>query len=156
MDKISENIREAEKRYQMAYYMLNKTYPLFNEPKVLLSISDHVFSSFIASVSALLAYERSKKSIPPYHNTNESKLNSFKQYLVRKYKLENHLKTIESLVALSTGHKESVIEFSRDKKFFMFGDQFKKMDTISKEDVKANIEKAKEFNEVIARMVLNG
>ena len=155
MEKVSDCLKEGAKGVQIAFYMLNKTYPMFNDPKVLLSISEHISSSFMSSVSALLVHERSQKKIPPYHSITESKLNSFKQYLVKKYKLESYLEIIEKLLGISQGHKSSVVEFSRDKKYFMFGEQFKNMNAVSKEDVQNYMEKAKEFNELIGKLVLN-
>ena len=106
MDNISHYRQSALKSIQMAKYLLTTTYPLIKEPKTLISISDHVFNSFMSSVSMLLLFERNKKSINPYHNTNESKLNSFKNYLVRKYKFEDYLKTIEKIENLAKEHKK--------------------------------------------------
>src|SRR5690349_3870716 len=101
MGNILQYRQNALKNVQMANYLLSTTYPMIKEPKTLLSISDHVFSSFMSTVSALLAYERDKKLIPPYHDTEESKLNAFKQHLVKKYKFGEYLKAMERIRNLS-------------------------------------------------------
>ena len=93
MDKLLQYRQGALKNVQMASYLLSTTYPLIKEPKTLLMISDHVFSSLMSSVSQILFFERSKRTIPPYHETDESKINSFRQYLVKKYKFEGSTKT---------------------------------------------------------------
>ncbi len=129
----------------MAKYLLSTTYPMIKEPKTLLIISDHVFQSLISSVSALLFYERSKKSIPPYYDNNESKINSFKQHFVRRYKFEEYLAIMERIANFSKERKKSVMEFSRDRKYVVCGDQFSNIETVSEEDVKRYIRKAQEF-----------
>jgi len=139
----------------MAKYLLNTTYPLIKEPKTLLSISDHIFNSFMSSVSMLLVSERNKKTIPPFHETTESKINSFKQNLVKKYRFEDYLNTIEIINNLSKHHKKSAVEFSRDRKFVLCDSQFKDIKIISEQDVKSFIEKAAEFNEKISSVVSN-
>lgn len=156
MESVSVHRQKALKSIQMAKYLLTTTYPIIKEPKTLLSISDHVFQSFIASVSALLLSERTKKTIPPYHNTNESKLNSFKQNLVKKYELNDYLETIEKITNLSKGHKEAAIEFSRDKKYVICNNQFSDIQTLSEENVKTFISKARDFAAKVTELTANG
>ena len=155
MDKVSQARQSALKSIQMAKYLLTTTYPLIKEPKTLLSISDHVFNSFMSSVSMLLLSERNKKTIPPYHETTESKMNSFKQNLVSKYKFEDYLKTIEIINELGKKHKKSAVEFSRDKKFIMCDKKFADIKTLSEQDVKSFIQKAIEFNEKVSNLTAN-
>ena len=155
MDKIVQSRQSALKSIQMAKYLLNTTYPILKEPKTLLSISDHIFNSFMSSVSMLLLAERNKKNIPPFHETTESKINSFKQNLVRKYRFEDYLNTIEAINNLSKHHISSAIEFSRDRKFVLCDSQFKDIKTVSERDVRSFIEKASEFNEKVSSVVSN-
>lgn len=155
MDRISQARQSSLKSIQMAKYLLTNTYPLLREPKTLLSISNHVFSSFMSSISMLLTAERSKKQIPPYHETTESKINSFKQNLVKKYNFEEYLETVEKINNLGKYHKKSAVEFSRDKKFVMCDNQFKDIKSISEQDVKSFIQKAMEFNEKVSSVVAN-
>ncbi len=145
MDTVLQHRQNALKNVQMAIYLLSTTYPLLKEPKTLLLVSDHVLSSFLSSVSSILTFERSKRSIPPYHETTESKLNSFKQYVVKKYGLENYLESIEKILNLSKQHKEATIEFTRDRKYVICADQFSTIQTVSEDDVKQYIKTAKDF-----------
>ena len=155
MDNISNHRQSALKSINMAKYLLTTTYPLIKEPKTLLSISDHVFNSLMSSVSMLLLFERGKKTINPYYNTNESKLNSFKNNLVKKYKFEEYLNTIEKIENLAKEHKKSAVEFSRDKKFVVCDSQFKNIQIISENDVIENIKMAIDFNEKVSSVVSN-
>ncbi len=155
MDKIIQSRQSALKSIQMAKYLLNTAYPLIKEPKTLLSISDHIFNSFMSSVSMLLISERNKKNIPPFHETTESKINSFKRNLVKKYKFEEYLQTIGIINNLNKHHKTSAVEFSIDRKFVLCDSQFKDIKTVSESDVESFIEKATEFNEKISNAVSN-
>lgn len=155
MGKLSEYRQNALKSIHMASYLLSTTYPLLKEPRTLLIISDHVLSSFISSVSQILIFERSKRAIPPYHENNESKLNSFRNYLAEKYSLQEYSGVIERIMNLNKAHKESSVEFSKDKKFVICSDQFQKIETISEDDVRGFIKKAKEFAVKAEELTIN-
>ncbi len=155
MGMFSQLKQSSVKNIQMANYLLSTTYPMIREPKTLLSISNHILSSFISTVSLLLYFERQNKTIPPYHDTNESKINCFKQNLVKKYKFEEYLMLIERLVNLSKEHKNASIEFSRDRKYVICADQFSSINTISEQDVKNYIKKAKEFYAKVEGVIPN-
>ena len=154
MDDIIQSRQSALKSIQMAKYLFTTTYPIIKEPKTLLSISDHIFNSFMSSVSMLLISERNKKLIQPYHETTESKMNAFKN-LAKKYKFEEYLETIEIINNLGKHHKTSAVEFSRDKKFVLCDSQFKDIKTVSETDVKSFIQKAMQFNEKVSSVVSN-
>jgi hypothetical protein len=145
MESSLRHTQDAVKNVQMASYLLSTTYPLVKEPKTLLLVANHTLSSFMSSISALLSFERSQKTIPPYHDTTESKLNCFKQNCVKKYKLEEYLTVIERIIGLSEKNKKAAISFSRDNKYVICADQFSTIETISEADVKLYIKKAKEF-----------
>jgi hypothetical protein len=149
MEKIPHYKQEAVKDVQRATYLLSTTYPLLKEPKTLLTISNHVLSSFLASISALLVHERSQRIIPPYHDTSESKINAFKQHIVKKYNLHEYHDIVDRLLRLSDGYKKAPIAFSRNRQYVICADQFSTVQTISEEDVKKYIKKAKEFITVV-------
>jgi hypothetical protein len=100
----------------------------------------------------LLAHERSQKIIPPYHDTTESKINAFKQHIVKKYNLHEYHDIIERLLSLSEGYKRAPIAFSRNKQYVICADQFSAVQIISEEDVKKYIKKAKEFIAVVGTL----
>ena len=154
-DKISAYRLSALKSIQMAKYLLSTTYPMIKEPKTLFSISDHVLSSMMSSVSALLFFERSKRIIPPYHDTDESKFNAFRQHLVKKYKFEEFLAAILRIENLAKDRKKAPIEFSRNDKYVICSDQFSKIQTISEQDVKNYIKKAQDFVSKIDSVISN-
>jgi len=155
MDRLFQHRQSALKNIQKADYMLATTYPLLKETKTLITISDHLLSSFMSSISMLLILERSKKNIPPYHETDESKLNSFKQYLVKKYKFQEYLETIERIINISKEHEKSPVEFSRDNKYIILNEKLKKAESISEDDIKDYIKKAKDFAIKISEVVAN-
>lgn len=155
MGKLSEYRQNALKSIHMASYLLTTTYPMLKELKTLLIISNHVFQSFMLSVSQILIFERSKRAIPPYYESTESKLNSFRNYLVKKYSLQEYLEVIERIMNLSKVHKEASMEFTKDKKFVICSDQFQRIDTISEDDVRHFIKKAKEFAVKAEELTIN-
>ncbi len=145
----------AMKELQMANYLISTAYRLTNETKNLLLVSNHVLSSLMNSVSAILFFERSKRAIPPYHNTQESKLRAFKEHLVKRYGLQTYYETIQKIINLSKGHENASVEFTRDNKYIMCAPQFKKIDTVSENDMKNYIKDAKEFVSHVERIIAN-
>jgi hypothetical protein len=155
MDKIIAYKETAVKELQMAAYLLSTAYKMAKEPKNLLLISNHVRSSFSNSLSALLFFERSKKLIPPYHETDESKLGAFKEHLIKKYGLVEYYDIMKKLVVLPEEHKNASVEFTRNGKFVMCAPEFKKIEILSEQDVISDMRKAKEFITKIERIVVN-
>jgi len=147
---LSKSITELKN----AKYLLSTSYKILKQPKALLSVSNHVFDSFMLSVSALLSHEKNKKSIQPYHNNTESKLNRFKE-LSKKYSLQKYESTINEIMNLSKEHKEAPVEFSRDGKYVLCSEQFKSIKTVSESDVKNYINSASEFLIQVQRLTAN-
>jgi hypothetical protein len=151
MDKIIQHHQNAIREIQTAAYLLSTTYKLIKEPKTLLPISEHVFDSFMSSVSALLLFERNKKTIQPYHDNSESKLNAFKK-LAKKYDLQNYINTIEEIMNLAKEHKKSSVEFTKDGKYVLCSQEFKRINTVSETDVRNYIKTAREFITHVERL----
>jgi hypothetical protein len=153
MEPILQYKNNALKEIQTANYLLSTAYKLLKQPKTLLLVTNHVFNSYLEMISALLSFERAQKIIPPYHDNDESKLNAFREHLVKKYNLSDHLTTVERILYLSQEQKKAPIEFSRDGKYIICSDQFEKIEKISEEDVKNYIRKAKDFITVVEKLI---
>ncbi|MFT4313011.1 MAG: hypothetical protein ACMXYA_01255 [Candidatus Woesearchaeota archaeon] len=112
-------------------HILSTTSQIVNEPKILLAVLENVFLSLTNAIGAILYFERSKKTIPPFHNTFESKFHMFEQKIIglHNYSVEDaeFIKNIHKLVLF---HKNSSVEFSRGTTFVMCSEEYdiKKLD----------------------------
>ena len=99
--KLQEARDKAEKNIKLADHMLYATYPMINDPKLLLVIINNIFLAYTNSIAALLYYERKLDLTREFdENSFESKFNLFKQKSVARNKIskdyikeiQNHLK----------------------------------------------------------------
>jgi hypothetical protein len=137
--------RKAIRNIKIADHMLTITYPLINDPKLLVAVMENTFLSMTQAMATLLYYERLYKRIPPFYNNFESKFNMFKERCVRKHNLDpSYLLMMQSLKEFLIDHRKSPMEFSRSGKFVVCNDSYK-MKTISIVEMKKNVERAKVF-----------
>ena len=141
-----EDAREKAKRHiKIADHMLTQTYPLIQDPKLLVAVMSNIFSALTNSMSAMLYYDRLFKRIPPFHDSFESKFNIFRARCARRYNLGTEsILLIQEIKEIIKEHKESQFEFSRKGKFVICSDNYR-MKTISVEKMKDYIKKTKSF-----------
>ena len=154
MDKFVMDLEEAKKHLLISDHILTMTYPLVNDPKLLLSVIENLNLSFQAGISAVLEYERELKLIPPYHDSPEGRLDVFKQKIIEKYEIPNeYVKMIEDIKSIVEEHKESPVEFSKKDEFVICSDEFKRLKTINVKEMKEYVSKAKIFISSISSIV---
>lgn len=131
MEKFFEARHNAKKYIRTADHILTMTYPLVNDPKLLLAVIDDIFLSLTNAMSILLYLERYQKLIPPFHDNFESKFNMFKMNIIDKYKLDrSYLMLIQEIKEILNSHKKSPVEFSRKDAFIICSNNYQ-MQTIS-------------------------
>lgn len=125
MQKESECFEKAKYYVNVAQHILTTTYPVVKEPKVLLSSLENVFLAATNALGALLYGERTKKTIPPFHNTFDSKFNMFQHKIVEMYEFdESEYMFMQKLKDLLLFHKQSPVEFSRSDDFVMCDEEY--------------------------------
>lgn len=136
---------EAKKQIFKADHMLTMTYPLIQEPKILVNVARNILEAVEKAMTAILEYEKTFKKIHAYQNTFEYKLNILKNQIGPRYNIPiEHLRLLQDLKEIMTAHKKSPIEFSRKDKFVICSDAYE-IRTLTKEDLKRMISKAKVF-----------
>jgi hypothetical protein len=133
----------------VADHILSVTYPLVQDSKLLLAVVENICFAFDNAMTSVLAYERLFKRIPEVGEKFEIKFDIFRNKIAPKYSIKDeYLKAIVELREMIKEHKESPIEFSRKDKFIICSDSYK-MRTLSKEEIKKYISKAKLFIEEV-------
>ena len=85
MPDYTTSLKSAHRNVLVADHMLTQTYPLVKDAKLLLAVMDNVFLGLSHSLDSLLFYMRDKKLIPPFHDSFDSKYNTFKLNIAKKF-----------------------------------------------------------------------
>ena len=145
MEKFQEVRDKSKKHIQIADHMLSVTYPLVKDPKLLLAVIENIFLAYTNAIGCLLYYERLFKRIPPFQENFESKFHMFKETCVLKYNIDkSYVADIQDIKNIIIEHKKSPIEFARKDRFVICSNNYK-LETISVNEIKKHIDKAKLF-----------
>jgi len=144
-EKYTEEAKAARRALKIADHMLNITYPLVKDPKLLLGIIENLNLSLHHALGAFLQHERYFRRIPPFHPTHESMMNTFTMRLIPKYKIKaDYLKLFNEVRGLLEAHRDSAIEFTKDEKLVMATEKYN-LKTISTDTIRQLIKEVKIF-----------
>jgi len=153
MERYEQSLQNAQKTIQVADHMMNVTYKVVADPKLLLAIIDRIRNSLSYGMSSILHYERLYKRIPPFQESYESMYHSFKSRITRRYNINiEYLTLIQEVDDIMKQHKKSPIEFRRQDKFVICSENYR-MKVISIDKIKEFIEKTKQFIKETENMV---
>ena len=142
MEIVRDALINSKKCIGVADHMLTQTMKFVQEPKILATVLNNIFSSMLYSMYALLFFERQKRRIPPFHNNYVSRIYMFRIKVAPRYGLAQYLKTIEELKELSDRHQETPIDFSGSNNN-PFSSQ--KKTSITEENIKKYLETSTSF-----------
>ena len=145
MEKYQELREKAKSTLNKADHMLTMTYPMLNEPKILISVNNNMLQAMEQAMTAILEYERLFKRIPAYHEDFISKANIFRDKIIPRHGIDpKYLKLMMDLREIMKAHEESPVEFTRKSKFVMADENYH-LRTITATDLKKQLNKAKLF-----------
>ncbi|MFP4402769.1 MAG: hypothetical protein ACOC3X_02280 [Nanoarchaeota archaeon] len=157
MYRYEKLLEDAKKDLKIADHMINITYKLVNDPKMLLSITHRLLNTLTNIMTSILLYERHYKKIPKFNETFDSIFNLFKARCERRYNIDKeYLQIIQEIKNIINEHKKSPIVFSKENKLIICSDDYR-LKKISIENIKKYINKIKLFHNEAERMVkING
>lgn len=144
MEKFQELRDTAKKKLQLADHILTMTYPVVRDSKLLLAVIENLFLSLTNAMGSVLYYERTFKRVPPFQDNFSSKFNLFKEYANKKEINQDYIHMIQNIKNIIIQHKKSPVEFARKDQFVICNGNYK-MQTLSVNELKTYIEKAKTF-----------
>lgn len=143
MEKLNEFSQKAERSFQAADHMVNVTYPVVKDPKVLLLAITHLNNAFENAISALIYYDYHFKRIPNFPSEFGSKLDIFGRYTCAKYNVPREtVQAILDVKSIYQDHKSSEMEFRRKNNFVIASKNYR-LRTINSEKLKRFITLAK-------------
>lgn len=125
MEKFIELREVAEKKIKIADHMLNVTYPLLKEGKLLMSVVDNLFLAYSNTMGSILYYDRMFNKIPSFEDNFDSKFNLFFQKSIKFHDIDNmFIKDMKDLKEIIVEHKKSAVEFTKKDKLVICSDKF--------------------------------
>ncbi|MFH1648940.1 MAG: hypothetical protein ABIA93_00115 [Candidatus Woesearchaeota archaeon] len=153
METFQTQWQEAKKKLKLADHMLTMTYPLVNDPKLLLNIAQNLADSMEFTISALLEYERLFKRVPPFKDEFNSKMVLFRTRVMPFYKIDvKYANAASEIRDVLKKHKASPMEFIRRDKVVIADEQYQ-LRLISPAEIKKFMQVAKDFLEVVRPVV---
>jgi len=155
MEKFQELGELAKKKIHLADHILTQTYPLIQDPKLLLVVVENIFLALTNAMGAILYYERLFKSIPPFQDNFSSKFNMFREKIVNRYNIpKEEVKLIQEIKDIILQHKKSPVEFIKKNQLVICSGDYN-MRTISIDIMKNYLNQAKNFvqksNEIVSK-----
>ncbi len=146
-------LADARKMLVAADHMLTITYPMINDPKMLLSITNNAFSAISNGMNALLGYEHQWKRVSSVPQEFMTQLTVFKNKVAKNVGFPNEtIKKISEVLEIVNKHKTSPVEFVRKNKFVICSDTYG-MNALTVERTKSFIKTAKYFVEKVDEWV---
>jgi len=147
---------KALQQYDAAFHLLNVTFPLVKDPKLLLGIVHNLSQSMEAAMDAILAYERELKLIPHYHNNFQSKFNLFRYKSMKRNKTPpSHSTFMMDLRELLELHERSPMAFQRGDRFVICGKDYR-MKIISTRELQKYLAQTKDFLDHMGQIIRLG
>ena len=114
-----------KKKYKIVDHMINVTYPLVRDTRLLLSSVENIFLTMTNAMGALLHYDRLYKKIPPFNDTFDSKYFMYTRLCQEKYDLNPEFAILmRDIKKIIVEHKKSPVVFSRKDKYVICTDTY--------------------------------
>lgn len=145
MERYEIVLERAKRDLKLADHMINVTYKMVGDPKMLLSVMTRLKSGLDGTMEAMLLYDRLYKRIPPFTENFEMMHQIFRQRCLRRYNLDSsYVDLIAEVHHILKERKESPVEFSRKDKFVICTEDYR-MKVLSIDNIKNYINKARMF-----------
>jgi len=145
MERFQKHYELAKRKFQLADHMLNITYPLLRDTKLLLATAENLFLSLTNAMASILHFERLYKRIPPFSDSFESKVFIYERVCQDKFNLDNeYLKIMKKIKKIIIEQKKSAVVFSKNDKYVICSDTYNTM-VLTYPNLKEYVNKAKIF-----------
>ncbi len=146
--------QRALRHLKITDHMLTQTYPMLQDPKLLVTVLRNLFSALTEGINTLLYYDVEMKRIPQFSDTFENKLNLFRARCSRRYPFgTQYLSHINTIMEIVKQHNASPMEFSRRGQFVICSDNYRSVTTVSVKTLRQHIATAKGFIDEVRRAV---
>lgn len=152
MERVYQLIKEANKACQTADHLIYVTYPIINDKKLMVTITENLYIALTKAMEALLYYDVLFKRIRQYPDDFYIKLEIFKKSAT-KYNIErNYILLLKDIKEIIDYKEKSKVDFMR-KNQFIFASLDYKMKKIDLPKIKNYLSQTKLFLDKINKIV---
>ena len=145
MEKYQELLIEMDRSFKTADHLAYVTYPIVKEIRLLMNIVEHLDKALKAGMNAILEYDRLYKRINSLPESFEIRLDLFETKIIMRHAINReYVELIEMMHELVAYKQKSPTVFQRKDKYVIANNRYK-LKTLTIEDVKKYLEKAKPF-----------
>ena len=146
--KMSDYLVHRDKslqQYEIAFHLLQVTFPLVKDPKLLIGIINNLFASLEHSLDTILNYEKQLMLVSTCSGDFTSKFNLFRSKSVLRNKIPaDYVNLIIDLREILEMHKKSPMEFQRGNRLVICTKDYR-LKMISLKDIKSYLDRTKSF-----------
>jgi len=136
-------VRDAARRkLAVADHLLTQTYPLVQDPKLLLTVLQNIAEAIDASITYALLHEAAAKRIANVPEGSGERLEAFRQTAARYGVPAEFFRFVEELRAVLLEHHTSAVEFVR-KQQYVICDEAYRLRTLDEAALTRHVEKTK-------------
>jgi hypothetical protein len=140
---LSQN--KAIQQYDAAFHLLHVTFPLVQDPKLIMGIINNLNQSLEAVMDTILTYERQLKLVPAYSEEFNSKFNLFRYKCVKRNNIPTKfIMAMMELRELEELHKKCPVSFQRGNRYVLSTNNYR-LKAVSIKDIKEYLNITKDF-----------
>ncbi|MBR9683331.1 hypothetical protein GOV03_02215 [Candidatus Woesearchaeota archaeon] len=144
MEKFQLLREEALKNYRIADHMLTVTYPLLQDTKLLVGVTENLFLALTQAMTSILTHERIFKLVPSFNDTFADKIQTLHRKRSRYQIDQEFFKLMLELKETLQLHKQSPIEFRKKDRFIICTKNYK-VKAITANQLKDYLKTTREF-----------
>lgn len=153
MEKYFISMKEANMRFKNADHMVYVTFPLINDPKILIVIAENLYYALLNAIDALLNFEYYHKRLDYLPENLNDKLRTFREVVAKTYRFSRDIAVIfEDLHKLIEFRQKSPIEFIR-KSNYILADNVYSTRMISFQKIKEYVVTVKPFMQKVDKVI---
>lgn len=156
MEDCAKLMLDSDSNIKTADHMLQVTYPLLNDPRLIVTIIERLYASLMSSISSVLAYEHMFKRLEYIPQKDEEKVMVFKEWVMKTYAFDrNMILILKELKEFVDFGRKSPLTFVRKEKYVVCSSGYNTK-TIDVKRIKYYMEQSKIFVKKAQGILKNG
>lgn len=151
-EQIKKDIAAARHAQSVADHMLHTTYPVVNDPKLLIGIVESLEGIIIKSMTAVLQKERFYRKVPAFSQNPDNIVTTFAKHSEHRHTQTAHaMHTLNDIRTILQAKKDATMEFTKENKLVMASNSYQ-MKTLTPESVKTMLTKVKQVSNELLKL----
>ncbi len=140
---------QSDEKLRTAEHLLNTTYVVVKEPKLLMSVVESLYFSFDDAISTIIEFDKQSTQLPSFSQDFNSRFDIFQKFIVPKYSISDDTTNfILEIKNIYDEHQKSQVEFVH-KDNFIITDEHYNVTSLSFDNLKKLLSDAKKHHIIL-------